>query len=166
MSIKTTPIAVLFLLLAACSKTESPVLQRAINASADMLLAKNLSRSAFYVAYPEGKPSDYVHYYFSAMGTAEWPPREGEFSEAELKATQTGSIPDNVKFTPNQRAADVPGMQVVIKADDARGLIIFEGYQKPSETPDLVVEKPLLKVEPSELAKTAFFSNRDMGINY
>ncbi len=167
MSIKTVPIAVLLSVLAACSETtESPVLQRAINASADMLLATNLSRSAFYAAYPDGKASDYVHYYFSSMGTAEWPPHEGEFSPDELKSARIATIPDNVKFTPNQVAADVPGMQVVIKADDARGVVIFEGYQAPSEQPSLVVEKPLVKVEPSELAKTTFLSNRDMGIGY
>ena len=168
MTIKTISIAALFFLLAACTETqtESPILQRAINASADMLLSKNLSRSAFYVAYPDGKASDYVNYYFSSMGTAEWPPQEGEFTTDELQSARITSIPDNVRFTPNQLAADIPGMQVVIKADDVRGVVIFEGYQTPSEKPALVVEKPLLKVEPSELARTTFLSNRDMGIGY
>ncbi len=164
MTIKKISITALLFLLAACSQTEtgSPALQQAINASADMLLAKNLSRSAFYVAYPDGKASDYVNYYFSTMGTAEWPPQEGEFTSDELKSARITSIPDNVRFTPNQLATGVPGMQVVIKADDAKGVVIFEGYRTPSEKPALVVEKPLIKVEPSELARTTFFSNRDM----
>ncbi|MDP1772565.1 MAG: hypothetical protein Q8L15_09805 [Methylobacter sp.] len=168
MTIKTISIAALLFWLSACSQSEtgSPALQQAINASADMLLAQNLSRSAFYAAYPDGKASDYVHYYFSAMGTAEWAPQEGEFSADELKSAHISSIPDNVRFTPNQPAADVPGMQVVIKADDARAVIIFEGYQTASEKPALVVEKPLIKVEPSEFARTIFLSNRDMGIGY
>ncbi len=166
MSIKTISITVLLFLLAACSETESPILQRAINASAGMLPADNLSRSAFYAAYPDGQASDYVHYYFSPMGTAEWPPQEGEFSAEELQSARILTLPANVKFTANQPAADVPGMQVVIKADDARGVVIFEGYQSPSEKPVLVVEKPLVKVEPSELARSTFLSNRDMGVGY
>jgi hypothetical protein len=166
MTIKTIFIAVLLSMPAACTKTEPPVLQRAINASADMLLVDNLSRSAFYVAYPDGQASDYVNYYFSSMGVAEWPPHEGEFSADEIKSARIATLPNNVKFTPNQLATDVAGMQVVIKAAGARGVVVFEGYQSPSEKPVLVVEKPLVKVEPSELARTTFFSNRDMGIGY
>lgn len=166
MSIKTIFIAALLSILSACSETESPILQRAINASTDMLLADNLSRSAFYAAYPDGQASDYVHYYFSPMGAAEWPPQEGEFNAEELQAMRIATLPANVKFAANQPAANVPGMQVVIKADNARGVVIFEGYQLPSEKPVLVVEKPLIKVEPSELAKMAFASNRDMGMDY
>ncbi|MGR9012293.1 MAG: hypothetical protein ACU83U_01475 [Gammaproteobacteria bacterium] len=166
MTIKTISLAVLFTLLTACTETESPALQQAINASASLLATDNLSRSAFYAAYPDGKASDYVNYYFSPMGTAEWPPQEGEFSADELKSMRIATIPGNVKISQNQLAAGVPGMQVVIKADDARNVVIFEGYQPPMEKPVLVVEKPLLKVEPSEFARMTFGSNRDMGIDY
>lgn len=161
----------LIFLLSACTSSESepPDLKQAIKASSSLLAGKNLSRSSFYVAYPDGTPSDYVKYYFSPMGTAEWPPYEGggEFSDEEMKMARITPIPHGIRFFPHQVAQDEPGKQVVIKADDERSMVIFEGYLSPSAPqPAIVVEKKLIKVEPSELAEMTFRSNQEMGVGY
>ena len=149
--------------------TDDPELKRAIKASASLLLPKNLSRSAFYAAYPNGTPSDYVSYYFSSMGSAEWPPYEGggEFSAEEMKMAGMSAIPQNVKVYPRNINPTHIGKQIIIKADNTRGVIIFEGYLLPSDTQAaLVVEKKLPKVKASEFATMTFRSNQQMGIGY
>lgn len=170
--LKNIGLIVLIVLITACEsggQNEPPELKQAIKASASLLAKNNLSRSAFYAAYPDGKPSDYVKFYFSSMGAAEWPPYEGggEFTVEEMKMARITPIPQDVHIYPDTVDENDPGKQVVIKGDDQRGVIIFEGYLSPNdEQAAIVVERKLLKVDPSGLATMTFQSNREMGVDY
>src|SRR5262245_51585341 len=53
-----------------------PDLRQAAGVVAYTLRATNLSRSMFSAAHPNGKPSEWVSYWFSDMGVAEWPDSE------------------------------------------------------------------------------------------
>jgi hypothetical protein len=96
-----------------------------------MTAPKNLSRSGFS-AQPNKSPSNFVSYMFSDLGAAEWPYTEEMAQEnpsigEEAKAIGMPLIPKGVALVPRQpdRAQK---KQLVIKADDARNMIIVEGY--------------------------------------
>lgn len=157
-------------ILLACGKPadgRKELLERAVSVCASQLAPMNLSRSAFYVAYPDGKPSDYVQFVFSTLGAAEWPPVEGggEFSPEEQRGMQALNqlLPANIDFAPLRPDPGKTGLQVVFKADDGKGVVIFEGYASATDKPLLVVERPLVKVEPSMLARQAYQSMVEMG---
>jgi hypothetical protein len=120
----------LLLTLAACGPGEPPELRQAADAIAYMAAPANRSRSAFAAVYPEGKPSDYLSYLFSTLGTAEWPPSEDWADEYEIEAARSirmPLLPAQVKILPRQWKSG-GGAQLVVRADDSRGMLILEGY--------------------------------------
>lgn len=130
-----------------------------------MMKAGHLSRSAFYVAYPDGKPSDFVNYIFSDIGTAEWPPSDAwadEMVREQMRAIHKPLMPDGVAFVPLQ-ADPQGGMQLVVKFDDEKGVVILEGYADPGQGPALSEEVKLIKVTPDPVAKVFYHSNVEMG---
>lgn len=144
----------------------SPELENASRAFRKMLAPMYLSKSMFYVAYPNGKPSDYLNFMRSTVGAAESPMGEGDFPEGMVDSRGHGPpvFPEGVSF-----AFDIPnpqnlGKQLVLKADDANGNIILEGYELPTDQqPALVDEVKLVKVQPSPMAKMAYQSMMEMG---
>jgi len=139
---------------------------KAANAVHWMIVPQNLCRSAFTVAFPECRPSEFVSYMFSDMGIAEWPPYEGsgEFSPEELKLMNVPQIPMDVELVqlyPNPESVK----QLVVKFDDNRGTVIVVGYTDPDEKPVLVREWNLQKVKPLPGVEKIYESNSFLGMS-
>ena len=107
-----------------------------------MSAPRQLQRSSFLAAYPNGTPEQFLNWMFSPMGLAEWPPYEGgmEISPEEEKMIRKTGLP----FIPAglsliAQEPDVErGRQVVIYADEEERLLVAEGYENPSEPPVIV----------------------------
>lgn len=158
---------VLVIPLAGCSGSEAPPeLNQAVKVVGKMLTPRNLSRSAFYAAYPDGKPSDFVNYMFSPMGTVEWPPaadnREG-LTVQDLRAAGITPMPKDVRLVPHT-ADPRYRKQVVVSADNVRGMVIAKGYIESDKEPVLVKEWPLRRVTLMPGVAEMYRSNRDMGM--
>jgi len=153
--------------LTACSMQSTPPdIEQAAKSMKRMLAPSNLSRSAFYVAYPNGGPSKYITYLFSPMGTAEWPLSEDNLeglSGADLRAGGITPLPKGVAIVAHQPQAG-KGKQLVLSADDTRGVVVARGYLSGNEEPVLTEEWELKKVEPAPGVKAMYRSNLDMGI--
>lgn len=128
-------------LLSACGGGEKgdPALRRGIQFVRYLSARNQLTRSSFLVVYPEGKPSDFVKWMFSTMGTAEWPPSE-EMAEADpmiaeqAKSIRAPLLPKGVALVPVERDLKKK-RQVVIRADDAAGILIADAYLDPNYPP-------------------------------
>lgn len=152
----------LLLGLAACSSSAPPELQRGVQMFRWMLAPMQLPRS-MYSAIQDGKASTFVNFVFSDMGAAEWPESEASAERDPMLKEQAKSagmplVPKGVAFSayaPNP----AKGRQIVLKADDARGMVIVEAYDNPAGKPLLVEEIPLPKVQPApgvaEMARSA-----------
>jgi|GEM_PF-2552041 hypothetical protein len=147
-------------------KTESSSLESAAKAVRWMIAPANLSRSGFTVAFPDAKPSEYVNYMFSEMGVAEWPPFEdsGEFTLQELKSMRIPFIPVGVEISQLTPDPEL-GPQIVIKHDDARSMVIVEGYSDPSQPPVMTKEFVLKKVPPGPGVIQIYEMNYDSGMS-
>ena len=105
---------------------------------------RQLNRSAFRSAYPEGRPKQFVKWMFSPVGSSVWPPVEGggEFSLEEEKMIRKAGMP----FLPPGvfLVSDKPdmgkGQQVVVRGDDEHKILVVEGYLNPQDAPVLVKE--------------------------
>lgn len=119
-----------------------------------------------YCAIQDGKATIWVNYFFSDMGKAEWPESEEAAERDPGIAEQAKSAglplaPKGGAFSANQPDPS-KGRQIVLKADDAHGMIIVEAYDMPAAKPLMVVETPLEKVDPApgvaEMARGAMES--------
>ena len=157
---------VLVLALAACGGSSAPPeLQRGVQLIRWMMAPIHLSRS-MYSVIQDGKASTWVSYFFSNMGAAEWPESE-ESAERDpmireqAKAARLPLVPKGVTFAANA-PNPAKGKQIVLKADDARGMVIVEAYDSPSGKPLLMEEIPLPQVQPApgvaEMARSAMES--------
>ncbi len=152
----------------ACGSNAPKELQQGVQVINAMTSVGYLSGSAFYAAYPDGKPSDYVRYTFSDIGAAEWPVAAGGMGYDEMEAEQSRSIgmpiiPAGIHYSPNTPNPSIQGMQVVLRGDDAKGVLVIEGYVNPAEKPVIVKEKKLPKVKPSDIAVMTYQSAIEMG---
>ena len=147
-------------------KPESNEFEKAAKAVHWIILPHNLCCSLFTVAFPDGKPSEFVSYLFSDMGIAEWPPYEGsgEFSPEELKFMNITQIPMDIELVPLYPDPEA-GKQLVVKFDDNRGMVIVEGYMDSDSEPVLVREWKLPDVEPAVGIKEIYESNSEMGMS-
>ena len=123
-----------------------------------------LTRSAFYVAYPDGKPSDYVSYVFSTMGSAEMPYAFDEYEAEQMRSIGQTVWPSTVALVANERD-NTEDRQLVISADDARGVLIARGYVRGSPDPVLETEWELKKVTPAPGIREMWESNVQMGMD-
>jgi len=154
------------LLISSCSRVPAE-LDQAAHIVYHFLAPKNLEQSAFYAAHPDGKASDFVSYFFSDMGVAEWPPWEDGASEMEkiqAKALGGALIPEDVSLISLQPDPSLD-KQLVLKFDDNTNEIIVEGYLDPSEKPVLIRRYELHKVKPSPLARVLYESNAGIGMS-
>ncbi len=132
-----------------------------------MMAPNQLRRSMFSAAYPDPKPSDYVSYLFSTMGAAEWPPSGAYVSPEELEQMRAIGMPvppGDVAYVPNRPDA-AHGKQIVIQADDARGVVLLEGYLDPTGMPALRQELTFRKARPDPIAESIYQSNLEMGMS-
>ncbi|QPJ62367.1 MAG: hypothetical protein G3M70_11005 [Candidatus Nitronauta litoralis] len=136
-----------FFLKDCCEPEGDPELRKGIQLVRYMSAPWQLRRSSFLVFYPDGKPSDFVNWMFSPFGTAEWPPTEGMVEMDEMVGMQARSIgapilPNSVRMSSFQLVSE-PGKQVVVKADDTRGMILVEGFLDPEGPPEITDGWPL-----------------------
>lgn len=105
---------------------------------------RQLQHSTFRVTHPDGRPSQFVKWMFSPLGSSIWPPVEGggEFSleeESMIRKTGVPFLPAGVSLM-----SDEPdlgrGQQVVVRGDDERQMLIVEGYIDPLGAPVLIEE--------------------------
>ena len=122
---------------------EYPELEKAGRVVRYMSAPRQLQRSSFMAVYPQGKPSDFVSWMFSELGAAEWPPSEWELDETERRGMRSIGMPviprDVGIFSTRRMDA---ALQIIVKADDSRGMIIVEGFLKPDQPSVLVKEWP------------------------
>ena len=138
--------------LAGCSSAP-PDLAAAVRAVGSMLSPHGLQRSAFYAVYPEGTPSDFVAFIFSPLGKAEWVPddppaapwRAGLVSAAEVLGVGGELPPGAIALVPAEPEPHIL-RQVVLRADDERGVVIAAAYEQPWSVPVLVQEWTLPRV--------------------
>ena len=136
----------LLALAAGCSSSSVPPpdLSAAVAVAGYLAGPRYINVSMYSATAETGTPSEFVSYLFSTMGAAE---RPESYRSDEKDGAQRGGPPgwpEGVGFyplKPNPRG----GKQVVIFPDDARGMIIAEGYVDPAG-------KPLLRRE-FEMAK-------------
>lgn len=155
------------LTLAACGGDELPPdLYRGVAMIKSMTSPMHLSRSAYSVVQ-DGKPSTYVKFMFSSMGVAEWPDSE-EAAERDpaLKeqaaAGHRALVPKGLSFAAN--APDpAKSHQIVLKADDAKGILIIEAYDNPAAKPLLIESIHLPKVEAAPGVLEKYNSIKDLG---
>jgi len=116
-----------------------PKLEKAERIVRYMSAPRQLKRSSFLLVYPEGKPSDFVKWMFSSLGTAEWPPSEWELDDVDREGMRSAGIPILPKevgiFSSPQ--SDVL-KHIIVKSDDSKGVLIVEGFLKPGEPPVFV----------------------------
>ncbi len=115
-----------------------PQLEKAGRVVRHMSAPRQLQRSSFTAFYPKGKPSEFVSWMFSEMGAAEWPPSEWELDPTERDGMRSAGmpiIPKRVRIY--SRLKKNGSKQIVVKADDGRGLILIEGYLAPDQPPVL-----------------------------
>lgn len=133
--------------LTACSPPAPPAppeLEAGAEVVHFMMLPRNLSRSTFTAVLPNGTPRQFVSWLFSDLGAAEWPESEAmaesdPMVKEQAQAIRAPLVPKNVAFF---HTAPHPGKgkQMVIKWDDARRVVIVEGYVDPEKPPVLVRE--------------------------
>lgn len=126
------------------SPKEHPELNQAISVVRFMSAERQLLRSGFWSTYPEGSPEQFVDWMFSPMGSAIWPPIEGsgEFSQEEqkmIKRTGIPFLPAGVSLEP-ENINEGRGLQIVVRGDDERHMLIVEGYVDPLDSPVLTKE--------------------------
>jgi hypothetical protein len=148
------------------SGSDHPRLDQACQAIRAMAASANLTQSAFPYVCPESQPSQWVSYFFSTLGTAEWPPTEGlEFTAEEARVARIKTLPSDVAIVP-LRPLPRSGKQLVLSYDDARGVIIADAYESADRTPVFRREWPLPQVRASTFAIDAAESNLELGMGY
>jgi hypothetical protein len=154
-------------LLAACGQSAPPELEQGAAVVGYMLRPSNLSRSAFCAAFPDGKPSQFVSYMFSQMGSAEWPPSEAWADPAEreqMRAIRAPMIPADVTLVP-RKPDPKQKKQIVVRADDERAMVVCDGYLDPKSEPVASWEWALPKVKPAPGIQEMYRSNAELGMS-
>lgn len=127
--------------LPACAPAVPGDLQQAVAVAQYMASPRWLGRTAFPESAPEDpKPSDFVRYVFSDFGVAEWPMALDPREEEQLRATRTPVLPPTVSLVPNAPSME-HGRQVVLRPDDAAGVLHIVAYEHPQMDPVMEVEQ-------------------------
>lgn len=156
----------LLLALGGCGPEAPADLQQAASVIHYLMRPDQLSRSAFFVAYPEGTPSQFVSCLFSLLGTAEWPGKGAfmdELQREQLRAIGAPVQPPDVTFVPVRKNPG-RGRQLVVGFADERKLVVVEGYLDPKEDPVLRCEWNLPRVEPAPGVAEIYRSNQELSI--
>jgi hypothetical protein len=136
-----------------------------------MAAPRHLRQSMFLGLFPSGKPSQFVSFLFSTLGTAEWPESERSAARDPILGEEAAAIgipllPDGVAFTDRSPKSEL-GRQIVVRFDDPRNLLIIEGYVDPTQPPVLTVERefrvPTLRPHETLLLRRIAESNLELG---
>jgi hypothetical protein len=133
------------------SDNVSPKLEQAVDAVRYMTSPRQLSRSAVSVVQEQGTPSELVAFLFSTMGSAEWPLALDDAEAAAMRSAFIPVLPRSVLV--DALRPEGPWPQLVLQADDARGMLIAVGYEAPGRPPVLSEEWPLPEISPDPRAR-------------
>ncbi|MDX2219355.1 MAG: hypothetical protein SF172_10060 [Burkholderiales bacterium] len=130
-------------LVAACGKASAPPadLEQAVAVVGYLASSRYINRSMYSATFESGTPSEFISFLFSSMGAAE---RPEPASTRPPGSSGPPAWPDDIGFHalhPNPGG----GKQVVVTPDDARGMIIAEGYVDPAKKPVLRREFAMAK---------------------
>jgi len=143
--IRFITLVALVLATCACSRQKlEPNLQQAADAVYYMTSERFLSRSSFRYLFPESKPSQFVSYIFSDLGVAEWPMPFNQMEQDQLRSAGIPALPPDVALIAHRPDLGYK-QQVVLRADDAAGVVIIEAYQTPVTPPVLTAVR---KIQP------------------
>jgi hypothetical protein len=136
----------LLALVAGCSGSSAPPadVSAAVAVVGYFAGPRYINVSMYSATAETGTPSELVSYLFSTMGAAERPETYRMDEKDSAHRGGPPGWPEGVGFyplKPNPRG----GKQVVIFPDDARGMIIAEGYVNPAEKPVLRSEFEMAK---------------------
>jgi|GEM_PF-1280599 len=151
------------LLLGGCQQPD-PQLKQASFAMAKMATQKALSRSCFYMIYPNGKPSDFVEYLFSDLGVAGWPLAFDEQEVEQMKAVGMVPLPREVVVSPRERQKPQQ-KELVLVPDDASNKIEAKGYLPEQDSPNVQNQWNLATATPDEATQQFCRSNLELGID-
>lgn len=150
-----------------------PKLEQGIDVIKYQLKPRNLNRSMYTAAFPNGSTAtEYVSYLFSTMGLAEWPDSE-EYAEMDpmvaeqAKAIRAPLSPKGVAFFPlNPDPSSDTKKQIVVKPNDSNHSVMIEAYEDPTTSPVKRVEQKIPTVKGDPQAAMFFQSNLEMGMTY
>ena len=131
--------ATLFALAVACSGSSEPPPDLVAAAAVVGYLAspRYIEISMYSATVETGTPSEFVSYLFSDMGASERPePARPEESGGDGKRGGPPSWPAGIGYYPHKPDFR-GGRQVVVVLDDARRIIVAEGYVDPAGKPVL-----------------------------
>jgi hypothetical protein len=153
------------LALGGCTSQPSE-LEEPMNRIGAALSSRGLSRSAFYAVHPDGRPSDFVSFFFSPIGTSEWLPESSKPSlvlSRNLRRVGAAVPSDAIALVAGEPDREAR-RQIVVTADDVRGVVIAQAYELPSASPVLVREWPLAKVALAPGIAEMARSNIELGL--
>jgi hypothetical protein len=146
-------------------------LERAAYAVEQIVAPVNATRCSFFVVLPDGTPKQFVSWFFSSMGSAEWPMVDDstEISRDEAQSMQRIGIPfrpKDVSYTHSKPDTAVQ-KQIVLTWDDTERTVILEGYLDPAQAPVFKKSFKLPKnVVPDAMARIAVGSNLELGMSF
>ncbi len=156
----------LLLLPLGCVKEASPELHQAASVLESFVSPISLRNSMFAAAYPESKPSQFVRYVLSPAAASELPPNDASAQDEDREmATGSPLWPHEVAMVAGE-PDPAKGKQIVLKSDDASGMLILELYGSPSLPPDEVLEWNFPQVTPTEAAKMFYQTNLESGLRF
>lgn len=161
----------LVLCLTGCTASPPSDLAGAVASVGASVSPRRLERSAFYVAYPDGTPSDFVRFVFSPLGKAEWVPDDLRDVQGVVlldadHALELGDGPSVRAVALVQERPDARlRHQVVLRADDERGVVIAAAHETWTSEPVLVREWKLPRVEVAEGVADMARENLDDGVS-
>ena len=171
---KTVRVAILVaaLFLPACSKDpDVQELEKAARAIEQLVAPLYASRTSFFVVLPSGTPRQFVSWFFSPMGVADWPPIDepSELNQEEIDAMrQTGMVlrPKDVQYR-HSNPDPAAGKQIVLKWNDEEGTVVLEGYVDPAQAAVYTTSFKLPKnVVADPIARLTTQSNLELGMAY
>jgi hypothetical protein len=115
-----------------------PELERGVQVVRYLSSPKQMQGSSFLAVYPKGRPSEFVKWMFSPMGTSEWPPVQNGMEMVGLEQAMVQRIPvipANLHIVEENPHPDKKLHQLVVKADDARGMLVVDAYTDPAQPP-------------------------------
>ena len=77
----------------------------------------------------EHKASDWVEYFFSSLSTRNWISEDDELAIY----VRGQKLPSGIVLLPYKKDDTSTRPQLIVKADDARNVIIVEGYDAPAD---------------------------------
>ncbi len=152
-ALRAAPLLVTFALsiaMSGCGKPPpagDPQLRQAEKVVRHLTSVRHLRQSAYATTMQTGKPSELVSFLFSDLGVAEWPEADdgNPMAREQHRATRIPMAPGNVALVAGHPDARIK-RQVVLKADDATGVLIAEGYADPAGPPVFTERWPMPEV--------------------